>query len=86
MPLTWLHLGELWCGQEYVPGLDTVTESAQLSCGCRLVVHGQFDLITLDSYVEGHLEALRQKVGVVKIDVEGFEDKVRGRCSSGQQA
>lgn len=41
-----------------------------------LVVHGQFDLITLDSYVEGHLEALRQKVGVVKIDVEGFEDKI----------
>ena len=44
---------------------------------CSLVVHGQFDLITLDSFSRDSLAALRHKVGVVKIDVEGFEDKAR---------
>lgn len=41
-----------------------------------LVVHGQFDLSTLDKYFEKSMDLLKGKVAVVKVDVEGFEDKV----------
>jgi hypothetical protein len=42
-----------------------------------MVVHGQFDVVTLDSFFSGLMSQIEGRVAVLKIDVEGFEDRVR---------
>jgi hypothetical protein len=43
-----------------------------------MVVHGQLELTTLDNYFKPAMQLLKDKVAVVKVVVEGFEDKVIG--------
>ena len=41
----------------------------------RNVVHGEFALTTLDGFFTPSYQALSGRMGVFKIDVEGFEDR-----------